>query len=179
MAIHSSILAWRIPWTEEPGGLQSMDSQRSWARLSDYTIAAAEDICLVRARLPGLGLGLALPVQLRWGLSLAGGGWGWGRQGVPRPHLAAGVIRSAEAVIGFGQIRNDTHAPDFCGVANEGLLLLGNQAPGQRRHPGQPRGLQRPGRGAAVGTMVAPGCSGLLFWGWPLHWASVWRHRGL
>ena len=28
MAIHSSILAWRIPWTEEPGGLRSMGSQR-------------------------------------------------------------------------------------------------------------------------------------------------------
>ena len=28
MALHSSILAWRIPWTEEPGGLQSMGSQR-------------------------------------------------------------------------------------------------------------------------------------------------------
>ena len=28
MAPHSSILAWRIPWTEEPGGLQSMVSQR-------------------------------------------------------------------------------------------------------------------------------------------------------
>ena len=28
MAIHSSSLAWRIPWTEEPGGLQSMGSQR-------------------------------------------------------------------------------------------------------------------------------------------------------
>ena len=28
MATHSSILAWRIPWTEEPGGLQSMESQR-------------------------------------------------------------------------------------------------------------------------------------------------------
>ena len=28
MATHSSIFAWRIPWTEEPGGLQSMDSQR-------------------------------------------------------------------------------------------------------------------------------------------------------
>ena len=28
MAPHSSILAWRIPWTEEPGGLQSMRSQR-------------------------------------------------------------------------------------------------------------------------------------------------------
>ena len=29
MAAHSSILAWRIPWTEEPGGLQSMGSQES------------------------------------------------------------------------------------------------------------------------------------------------------
>ena len=28
MATHSSILTWRIPWTEEPGGLQSMESQR-------------------------------------------------------------------------------------------------------------------------------------------------------
>ena len=28
MATHSSILAWRIPWTEEAGGLQSMGSQR-------------------------------------------------------------------------------------------------------------------------------------------------------
>ena len=28
MATHSSILAWRIPWTEEPGGLQSTGSQR-------------------------------------------------------------------------------------------------------------------------------------------------------
>ena len=27
IATHSSILAWRIPWTEEPGGLQSMGSQ--------------------------------------------------------------------------------------------------------------------------------------------------------
>ena len=28
MATHSSILAWRIPWTEEPAGLQSIGSQR-------------------------------------------------------------------------------------------------------------------------------------------------------
>ena len=28
MSTHSHILAWRIPWTEEPGGLQSMGSQR-------------------------------------------------------------------------------------------------------------------------------------------------------
>ena len=29
MATHSSILAWKIPWTEEPGGLQSMGHQES------------------------------------------------------------------------------------------------------------------------------------------------------
>ena len=29
MAAHFSVLAWRIPWTEEPGGLQSMGSQRA------------------------------------------------------------------------------------------------------------------------------------------------------
>ena len=28
MATHSSVLAWKIPWMEEPGGLQSMGSQR-------------------------------------------------------------------------------------------------------------------------------------------------------
>ena len=30
MATYSSVLAWRIPWTEKPGGLQSMESQRAW-----------------------------------------------------------------------------------------------------------------------------------------------------
>ena len=35
MATHSSILAWKIPWMEEPGGLQPIGSQ-SWTRLSDF-----------------------------------------------------------------------------------------------------------------------------------------------
>ena len=34
-ASHSSSLAWEIPWTEEPDGLQSMGSQKSPTRLSD------------------------------------------------------------------------------------------------------------------------------------------------
>ena len=34
MAAHSSILAWEIPWTEEPGRLQFMMLQKSWTRLS-------------------------------------------------------------------------------------------------------------------------------------------------
>ena len=36
MNTHPSILAWKIPWTQEPGGLQSMGSQ-SRTRLSDFT----------------------------------------------------------------------------------------------------------------------------------------------
>ena len=36
MAIHSSTLAWKIPWTEKSGRLQSMGSQ-SWTQLSDFT----------------------------------------------------------------------------------------------------------------------------------------------
>ena len=32
---HSSVLAWEIPWTEEPGGLQSLGWQKSRTRLSD------------------------------------------------------------------------------------------------------------------------------------------------
>ena len=37
MATHSSTLSWKIPWTEEPGGLQSMRSQKSRTRLNDFT----------------------------------------------------------------------------------------------------------------------------------------------
>ena len=36
MATHSSNLAWEIPLTEEPGGLQSMESQKSQMQLNDY-----------------------------------------------------------------------------------------------------------------------------------------------
>ena len=41
MVIHSSILAWEIPWTEEPGRLQSMGSQRAGRDLAtEYTLIA-------------------------------------------------------------------------------------------------------------------------------------------
>ena len=36
MATHSSILAWKIPWTEEPGRLQSMGSQRVTTEASEH-----------------------------------------------------------------------------------------------------------------------------------------------
>ena len=37
MATHSSTLAWKIPWMEEPGRLQSVGVTRSWTRLNDFT----------------------------------------------------------------------------------------------------------------------------------------------
>ena len=42
MATHSSFLAWRIPWTEEPGGLQSLGSQRvrhNWVMRLDHSVS--------------------------------------------------------------------------------------------------------------------------------------------
>ena len=61
MATHCSTLAWRIPWTEEPGGLQSMGSQ-SQTRLSDFTFTFSssdgeESTCNVGdlGSTPGLG----------------------------------------------------------------------------------------------------------------------------
>ena len=42
MAIHSSTIAWKIPWTEEPGRLQSMGSQRvghDWAASLHFSVS--------------------------------------------------------------------------------------------------------------------------------------------
>ena len=64
MAIHSSALAWKIPWTEEPGRLQSMGSRRVGTGLSDFTFpfhfhALEKEMAThssVRAwRIPGMG----------------------------------------------------------------------------------------------------------------------------
>ena len=47
MAIHSSILAWEIPWTEEPGRLRSMGSKKSQLRLGSQATAAATRMCIL------------------------------------------------------------------------------------------------------------------------------------
>ena len=51
MATHSSILAWRIPWTEQPGGLQSMGSQRvrhDWAANTSTFIYMCVCVCVLK-----------------------------------------------------------------------------------------------------------------------------------
>ena len=45
MVTHSSILAWGIPWTEEPGGLQSMGSQRVGHNLATKQQQASPGFC--------------------------------------------------------------------------------------------------------------------------------------
>ena len=70
MAPHSSTLAWRIPWTEEPGRLQSLGVSKSQTRLSDFTFtfhfhALEKEMathCSVLAwRVPGTGEPGGLP----------------------------------------------------------------------------------------------------------------------
>ena len=43
MVTHSSFLAWKIPWTEEPGGLQSMGSQKVGCSSSNFALRVDPD----------------------------------------------------------------------------------------------------------------------------------------
>ena len=70
MAPHSSTLAWKIPWTEEPGGLQAMGSLRvrhDWAT-SLFTFMALEKemathFSILAWRIPGMGEPGGLPIM--------------------------------------------------------------------------------------------------------------------
>ena len=68
MATHSSILAWRIPWTEEPGGLQSMESQRVghdwavWILGRQTVIKPSSCLCILPLEMEDEG---SLKMQLR------------------------------------------------------------------------------------------------------------------
>ena len=70
MAPHSSTLAWKIPWMEKSGGLQSMGSWRVGTRLSDFTFtfhfhalekAMATHSSVLAWRIPGTGEPGGLP----------------------------------------------------------------------------------------------------------------------
>ena len=70
MAPYSSTLAWKIPWMEEPGRLQSMGSQRVGTRLSDFTFTfhfhalekeMATHSSVLACRIPGMGEPAGLP----------------------------------------------------------------------------------------------------------------------
>ena len=63
VATHSSILAWRIPWTDEPGGLQSMGSQKTRTRLRRLTlISPLRSLTRLQALRPQEGSGMRQPL---------------------------------------------------------------------------------------------------------------------
>ena len=72
MATHSSTLAWKIPWTEEPGRLQSLGSQRVGHLLRDFTFTfhlhalkkeMATHSSVLAWRIPGMGEPGGLPSE--------------------------------------------------------------------------------------------------------------------
>ena len=79
MATHSNTLAWKIPWTEEPGRLQSTGSQRVW---QDWTASLS---LFLRER--GARKGPRLCRQLRQSLQRLMWGWGLSPQTVLQHHL--------------------------------------------------------------------------------------------
>ena len=84
MATHSSILAWRIPWTEEPGRLQSM-GLKDWTWLSDFHFLSFGVLCF--------------PTLSPSGYTLAGScsGWGLGVQPICLPVPSGSLLRAAIA----------------------------------------------------------------------------------
>ena len=87
MATHSNILAWGIPWTEEPGGLQSTGSQRSQTRLTGWTTKPAyKKAARKESKQSVITEGNRKMVEwLRWGP----GGWRW--EGAASPGDREGV----------------------------------------------------------------------------------------
>ena len=63
MATHSSILAWEIPWTQEPGRPQSMESQKSWTQLQFSSVTQSCPILCdpMNHSTPGLPIHHQLP----------------------------------------------------------------------------------------------------------------------
>ena len=47
MVTHSSILAWEVPWTKEPGGLQSMVLQRVWVKQTEQSSFTVIQLVLI------------------------------------------------------------------------------------------------------------------------------------
>ena len=66
MATHSSILAWRIPWTEEPGGVHGVAT--SWTQLSNFAFTLEKEMATHSS---------TLAWKIPWTGSLVGGSpWG-------------------------------------------------------------------------------------------------------
>ena len=91
MAPHSSTLAWKIPWTEEPGRLQSMEVTKSWTRLSDF-------ICTFHFSLSCIGEGNGNPFQCSCLENPRDGGAWWAAvSGVSQSRTQLNQLRSSSS----------------------------------------------------------------------------------
>ena len=93
MATHSSILVWRIPWTREPGRLQSMGS-KSWTQLKQLSTHKPEGICG------------SIPGNIT---SLTSGGASQEALVVKNPPANAGDVRDASSIPGLGRSPGEGH----------------------------------------------------------------------
>ena len=66
MATHSSILAWWIPWTEEPGGLQSMGSQRVRHNRAIFTFDFTPNWWMLPNQSSLLSMGIPGLLMVQW-----------------------------------------------------------------------------------------------------------------
>ena len=126
MAIHSSILAWRIPWTEDPGGLQSTGSQ-SQTRLSDFTSCEGQRR-KVRGELRSLCMRTCWSAGPRRGLRRLWSKGGetatvqhhdGGRRGVPEAQRSLGVCFP-------GRVREDFRELSPANPVREGRVSKGH-----------------------------------------------------
>ena len=98
IATHSSILVWRIPWTEEPGGLQSIASQRvghDWSDLAHITdLQCCVNFCCTAEWISNMCIYTCIYIYMSYAWELPVG-LGCG----PRIHISNKLHRAATAVL--------------------------------------------------------------------------------
>ena len=92
MPPHSSTLAWKIPWMEEPGRLQSMGSTKSWTWLKDFTFTFTFHFRALEKEMPTHSSVLA------WKIPWMGGAWGAAVYGVAHSRTRLKWLSSNSAI---------------------------------------------------------------------------------
>ena len=105
MATHSSVLAWKFPWTEEPGGLQFMCHKESDMTEHTHTHTHTHTRLLVLWGFPGFTVVKNLPVNAGdtrdIGLISGSGRSPWRRKCQPTPVFLPGEVHGQRSLVGY------------------------------------------------------------------------------
>ena len=105
MATHSSILAWKFPWTEEPGGLQFMSHKESDITEHTHTHTHTHTHLLVLWSFLGFTVVKNLPVNAGdtrdTGLISGSGRSPWNRKCQPTPVFLPGEVHGQRSLVGY------------------------------------------------------------------------------